>query len=94
MFSQKTVASGVYGKAFEGSWRSFLVCVGKHRIVNFGRVKTEKAGLLRSLVGGRGFIAIRMNGREVIRKFNPERKGSYQFMIPEFAGYLCEPEIR
>ncbi|MBO3810209.1 MAG: hypothetical protein FGF50_11550 [Candidatus Brockarchaeota archaeon] len=29
---------------------------------------------------------IRINGHDIIRKFNPERKGSYQWMIPEFVG--------
>ncbi|MBO3810205.1 MAG: hypothetical protein FGF50_11530, partial [Candidatus Brockarchaeota archaeon] len=71
MSSQKLI-SDVYGNVLEDGWRSFTVRVGKHRIVNFGRVETENVAALRSLVGDKGFIAIRLNGREVIRKFNQE----------------------
>lgn len=87
MSSQKLI-SDVYGNVLEDGWRSFTVRVGKHRIVNFGRVETENVAALRSLVGDKGFIAIRLNGREVIRKFNQERKGSYQWMMPEYVGDL------
>lgn len=87
MSSQRLI-SDVYGNTLEGAWRSFPVRVGKHRVVNFGRVETENAAMLRSLVGDRGFIAIRVNNHEAVRKFNPERRGSYQWMIPEYVGEL------
>ncbi|MEM2584776.1 MAG: hypothetical protein QXP99_04560 [Thermoproteota archaeon] len=87
MSSQKLI-SDIYGNSLEGDWRSFPVRVGKHRIVNFGRVETENVAMLRSLVGDGGFIAMRVKDHEVIRRLNLERKGSYQFMMPEYVGDL------
>ncbi|MEM2100132.1 MAG: hypothetical protein QXP45_02155 [Thermoproteota archaeon] len=87
MVSQKLI-SNVYENNLEGAWKSFTVRVGKRRVVNFGRVETDNVAALRSLVGDSGFIAIRVNNHEVIRKFNPERKGLYQFMMPEYVGEL------
>ena len=87
MVSQKLI-SNVYENNLEGAWKSFTVRVGKRRVVNFGRVETDNVATLRSLVGDSSFIAIRVNNHEVIRKFNPERKGSYQFMMPEYVGEL------
>jgi hypothetical protein len=72
-------------------WTSFVVSVSGRRYINFGRVETAKGTLLRTLAGGSEFIVIRINGHEVIRKFNPERKGSYQFMMPEFVGDFGKP---
>jgi hypothetical protein len=91
MFSQRLLPS-VTCKNLEDSWRSFAVRVGKHRIINFGRAGTENAAVLRSLAGESGFIVIRINGREVIRKLNPERRGSYQFMMPAYVSGLKQGE--
>ncbi|MEM2703251.1 MAG: hypothetical protein QXR45_08830, partial [Candidatus Bathyarchaeia archaeon] len=71
-------------------WTSFVVSVGENRYINFGRVETAKATLLRIIAGGSEFIVIRINGHDVIRKLNPERKGSYQWMIPGFVGDFGE----
>ncbi|MEM3648942.1 MAG: hypothetical protein QW506_07245, partial [Thermoproteota archaeon] len=71
-------------------WTSFVVSVGENRYINFGRVETAKATLLRIIAGGSEFIVIRINGHDVIRKLNPERKGSYQWMMPEFVGDFGE----
>jgi len=73
---------------FSGSWVSFTVSVGKHRCINFGRVETADAAMLKRLMGNSEFVVIRINGHEVIRKFNHKHKGSYQFMMPEYVGNL------
>jgi len=36
---------------FSGSWVSFTVSVGKHRCINFGRVETANAAMLKELMG-------------------------------------------
>jgi len=87
---QKKLLSLLGETSWTQGWTSFVVSVGENRYINFGRVETAKATLLRIIAGGNEFIMIRINGHEVIRKLNPERKGSYQWMMPEFVGDFGE----